>query len=71
MNNLEQRIFVNPATKERELSISSDSFYDDLKFIQQEGIRIVSVGKTNFDWSKFYLLKHLTSIEGINFGEGT
>ena len=71
MNSLEQRIFINPITKDRELSISSESFYDDLKFIQHEGIRIVSVGKTNFDWNKFYLLEHLTSIDGINFGEGT
>ncbi len=71
MNSLEQRIFINPITKDRELSISSESFYEDLKFIQDEGIKIVSVGKTNFDWNKFYLLVYLTSIDGINFGEGT
>lgn len=69
--NMENRIFINPVTKEQEFSVSSDSFFDDLVFIEKNEIKTVSVGKTYFDWSKSYLLKNLKSITGVNFGEGT
>lgn len=64
------RFFYNPVTKENEFILCSSTYLDDIKFIEENGIKTILVTSDNYQWTDIESIANIKDLNNVILGKG-